>query len=111
MKAKTFLVRHHSEEGACEWCGWPYFVGDYAYENDLKIYCSRNCARAHEERRVGQGIKTEPVDWRYFNPKGEPWGNEAYWRCHSCEKTFPPKEFEPNPQHYCKACLEKKGGG
>src|SRR2546426_2956932 len=63
---------------------------------------------AQPPRRTLQ--RKQHVDWRYCNPKGDPWGEEAYWRCHNCDKTFPPKHFTPNPEHYCQACLDKKGG-
>jgi hypothetical protein len=43
-------IEHHTEEGACEHCGYPLYVGDamYYFRNGRAIYCTRECAMEEE---------------------------------------------------------------
>jgi len=43
-------ISHHVEEGPCDMCGCPLYVGDICYigeEGD--IFCSRSCETEHYE--------------------------------------------------------------
>ena len=42
-----YRISHHTEEATCEWCGCPLYVGDWAYEYVLSVYCSKVCVNAH----------------------------------------------------------------
>lgn len=43
-----YLVKHHSEEFGCPYCGQPVYVGDRAYQAgpDAEPYCSRKCSES-----------------------------------------------------------------
>jgi hypothetical protein len=40
-----YTITHHTEETACDWCGTPLDVGDTAWEQAARVYCSRHCAQ------------------------------------------------------------------
>lgn len=40
----AYTVRHHAEEGPCDACGSPIYVGDPAYGTAARTYCSQGCA-------------------------------------------------------------------
>jgi hypothetical protein len=47
---RNVTIRHHSDEGACEECGAPLYVGDTYIEHDDKPLCSQVCLGRHKER-------------------------------------------------------------
>ena len=44
-----YVIRHHSEETDCDWCGFPLYVGDSALESADRIFCSSGCASRYRE--------------------------------------------------------------
>jgi hypothetical protein len=44
---ERYCIRHRDEEAECCYCGYPLFVGDYAYEYGLAVYCSKGCCHQH----------------------------------------------------------------
>ena len=43
-----FRVRHHLEEGPCEWCGCNIRIGDDAVQLNGGIYCGDTCSENAE---------------------------------------------------------------
>ena len=55
-KLLSDVVKHHTEEAACDHCGGPIYVGDRLYHraDDPRAWCSRHCAayaESDDERR------------------------------------------------------------
>ena len=64
--ATRYRVHNIHEEGQCAECGWPYFIGDYAYESRGNVFCSKGCAATFHERRMSR----EPVTKRSSSSTG-----------------------------------------
>jgi hypothetical protein len=44
MATHAYRITTHVEEGHCEECGMPLYVGDWVVYNDADtLYCSRDC--------------------------------------------------------------------
>jgi hypothetical protein len=50
-------IKHHADESACDHCGAPIYVGDFATYADATggVYCGRACAQEGEADRGGHG--------------------------------------------------------
>ena len=42
---KSYTIKHHTDEGACQQCGCPLYVGDKVVLNKRDdLFCSRTCS-------------------------------------------------------------------
>jgi len=48
MLALATIVRDHTQETVCVWCGYPLYTGDTAYIGPRGAYCSRQCSHEHD---------------------------------------------------------------
>lgn len=46
----AYRIRTRDEETACEWCGFPLYVGDSAVLTRDLVFCGRTCAATYRER-------------------------------------------------------------
>ena len=44
-----YVIRHHSEETDCDWCGWPMYGGDAAHYAREHVFCSSECVDRYRE--------------------------------------------------------------
>jgi hypothetical protein len=42
---EKYYIGHHTEEDQCLFCGFPIYVGDFAYFYNWNIYCSKEHAK------------------------------------------------------------------
>lgn len=52
-----YTISHHTEEGQCNYCGYPMYVGDCAIACNGEMYCSHKCAGAFHSLQVKLGCK------------------------------------------------------
>jgi hypothetical protein len=47
-----YFIKRHLDEGQCDLCGDPLYVGDTAYQDPdtWLLYCSKKCALADREQ-------------------------------------------------------------
>lgn len=68
---RRFTIARHAEEGSCEHCGYPLYVGDSAVlSGDERFACSRSCAasldKAGEQDTWHEGCEdSEPGRYGY----------------------------------------------
>lgn len=47
-----YEIKSYKQETSCDWCGYPFYVGDYAYldENTNRVYCGEKCQKKNVEK-------------------------------------------------------------
>jgi len=53
-----YEIRHSTEETDCDWCGMPLYVGDTAWEQAGRAYCSRHCAQMGQNLAATEAEET-----------------------------------------------------
>lgn len=62
MKTTKYIIKHHSEETACDWCGEPLYTGDTAHESkDDTIFCGKQCAKNWQRKYNADKPNIDPA--------------------------------------------------